>query len=134
MSLKRVGLTTGLVAAMVLGTSVPAMAQTEETGERHRPRLERFCENVPDHIERVEERLARIQGDADTRGSIAWLEVKQAEAEEAGRDNLATMIGHRIAIKTELIDVLEARLAALADAEVFCEELPEEGSFVRHYF
>jgi hypothetical protein len=126
-------MTAGL-AALISMVAIPVIAQTEGGPQpEHRPRWERFCQNVPDHTARVEERLERIQGDADTRGSIAWLEQKQAEAEEAGRDNLATMIGHRIAIKTELIDVLELRLAALADAGVFCEEGPEAGWRLRRY-
>ena len=132
MSLRRIGIIAGLVA-LIGAVAVPAMAQTEET-PRHRPRIERFCENIPAHEERISERLARMQGDADTRGSIAWLEGKKVEAEEAGRENLATMIGHRIAIKGELIDVLELRLAALADAEVFCEEGPISGSRTRRSF
>jgi hypothetical protein len=122
----------GLVALVGVVT-VPAVAQTAET-QGHRPRVERFCEDIPAHEERISERLARIQGDADTRGSIAWLEGKKAEAEEAGRENLATMIGHRIAIKGELIDVLELRLAALVDAEVFCEEGPISGTRTRRFF
>jgi hypothetical protein len=132
MSLRRFGIIAGLVA-LVGAFAVPALAQTAET-QGHRPRVERFCENIPVHEERISERLARIQGDADTRGSIAWLEGKKAEAEEAGRDNLATMIGHRIAIKSELVDVLELRLAALGDAEVFCEEGPVSGARTRRFF
>lgn len=132
MSMRRIGATVGLVA--VLGViALPAVAQSEERPD-NRPRLERFCENTPQHEERIEGRLARIQGDAETQGSLAWLEVKKAEAEEAGRDNLATLIGHRIAIKTELIDVLELRLAALSDAEVFCEEGLEGVWSLRRYY
>jgi hypothetical protein len=134
MSMRRIGVSVGL-AALMLVSALPAMAQSDEGSERpHRPRLERFCENIPAHEERVEERLARIQGDAETRGSLAWLEVKKAEAEEAGRENLATMIGHRIAIKTELIDVLELRVVALVDAEVFCEEGLEGAQSYRRYY
>ena len=60
--------------------------------------------------------------------------MKKAEAEEAGRENLATMIGHRIAIKTELIDVLEPRAAALGDAEAFCQEGLEGTHGFRRYY
>jgi hypothetical protein len=114
---------------------LPAIAQSDEGPERAiRPRLERFCENIPAHEERIEERLARIQGDAETRGSLVWLETEKAEAEEAGRENLATMIGRRIAIKTELIDVIELRLLALTDAAVFCVEGLEGAHGYRRYY
>jgi hypothetical protein len=117
--------------ALLLGAALPAGGQVEDQGPadgRHRPRVERFCRHVPDHVARIERRLTTINGGADTRGSLAWLEMKQDEVEAAGRENLATMIGHRIAILTEMIDVLELRLEALADAEVFCEQPPPTGS------
>lgn len=75
----------------------------------------------PESHYRVENVLARINGDADTVGSIAWLETKADAAREHGRDDLAEFIENRIAVRTARIDVLEIRLDNLAEAAAACE-------------
>ena len=124
MSVKRIVISTGLAALMVL-SAAPAMATTAASPstsgpEQRQERLDRACARVPDLTARVESVLARIQGDADTVGSIAWLESRAAEARENGREQLAGLIENRIAVRTEQIDVLEVRLDNLAEAAAAC--------------
>lgn len=125
MSVKRIVISTGLAALMVLGAA-PAMAATPELPnpmgpEQRQERLDRACARVPDLTARVESVLARIQGDADTVGSLAWLENKADEARANGRDGLAELIENRIAVRTERIDVLVVRLDNLAEAAAACD-------------
>ncbi|HEY4606633.1 MAG TPA: hypothetical protein VIH55_03210 [Acidimicrobiia bacterium] len=119
MSFRRIAIGAGLAGAMLLA-AVPAMAADTDP-EHFEERLDRACARIPNITSRVENALARINGDAATRGSIAWLEVRQAEAQENGRDQLADLIDIRIDIRTERIDVLELRLDFLAEAAEACE-------------
>ncbi len=119
MSVRRILISTGLAALMVL-SATPAFATTTQS-EQRQERLDLACARVPNLTARVEAVLARIQGDADTVGSIAWLESKAAEARENGREQLAGLIENRIAVRTERIDVLVIRLDNLAEAAAACE-------------
>jgi hypothetical protein len=125
MLVRRIVIGAGLAAVMVLGAT-PALAAPpalpETLGpEQRQERLDLACDRVPNLTARVENILARIQGDADTVGSIAWLENRAAEARANGRDGLAELIENRIAVKTERIDVLVIRLDNLAEAAAACE-------------
>lgn len=125
MSVRRIVISTGLAALMVLGAT-PALAATPGLPntlgpEQRQERLDLACARVPNLTARVGSVLARIQGDADTVGSIAWLESRAAEARANGRDGLAELIENRIAVRTERIDVLVIRLDNLAEAAAACE-------------
>jgi hypothetical protein len=109
----------GLAALMVLGAT-PALAATAQP-EQRQERFDRACARVPNLTARVESVLARIRGDADTVGSIAWLEAKAEESRRNGREPLAGLIENRIAVRTARIDVLEIRLDNLAEAAAACE-------------
>jgi hypothetical protein len=119
MSIRRIAAAAGLATALLLA-AVPAMA-ADTRPEHIEERLDRACARVPNFTTRVENALERINGDAETRGSIAWLEAKAAEAEENGREQLADLIEIRIEIRTKRIDVLELRLDFLAVAAEVCE-------------
>ncbi len=125
MSVKRIVISMGLAALLVLGAT-PAMATTPASPntsgpEQRQERLDRACARVPGLATRVEGALARIQGDADTVGSIAWLENRASEARANGRDGLAGLIENRISVRTERIDVLVIRLDNLAEAAAACD-------------
>ena len=125
MSIKRIVISMGLAALMVLGAA-PAMAATPASPdtlapEQRQERLDLACARVPNLTARVESVLARIRGDADTVGSIAWLENRAEEARASGRDGLAELIENRIAVRTERIDVLVIRLDNLAEAAAACD-------------
>jgi hypothetical protein len=122
MSTRRILIIIGLAALMVVSVT-PAFAATVEPGQTPE-RLEQFCDRVPGLTARLEGVLARIRGDADTVGSIAWLEAKAAEARRNGREQVAEFIENRIAVKTERIDVLVVRLDNLAEAAAACAARP----------
>jgi len=119
MSIRRIAMAVGLTIILLLGAA-PAMAATTDPGQRQQ-RLDLACARVPNLTTRVEKVLARINGDAETRGSIAWLETKADQARDNGREQLAELIENRIAVRTERIDVLEIRLDNLAEAAAACE-------------
>ena len=119
MSIRHIAMAGGLTTILLL-SAVPAMAATTDPGQRQQ-RFDQACARVPNLTNRVEHVLARIKGDADTIGSVAWLETKADAAREHGREKLAELMENRIAVRTERIDVLEIRLDNLADAAAACE-------------
>jgi hypothetical protein len=105
-------------AVVTLGTGTTS-AQAPE-GDDLRPRLERVCLRIPNMQIRTDNVLARISGDASTRGSLAWLDVKISEAEANERPQLAEVLTNRRAVREAAVPVLEARRDALAGLAEQC--------------
>jgi hypothetical protein len=117
--------TAGAVALgiAVTGMTMTAAAADEPTDQPSwEERADRLCDRVPRVQQRVDRLLDRLQAGSDVKGSIAWLTERAERARDDGHGDLATFIDHRAAIRTERIDVLEARAAALADAATWCAE------------
>lgn len=109
------------VAAVAVPTTASAQTVDNSDQKALEERIELICARVPEIEARVQIVIDRINGDADTVGSNAWLEAAAATAEESGRDALAEGLRSRIAIRTERLDVLEARLVRLAEISSRCE-------------
>jgi hypothetical protein len=73
-------------------------------------RVTKFCNRVPDLLERVDKASARISGDAETQGSLEWLKARKAQAEKNHRPRVVNRIERRIERRTE-------RLAKLPDVK-----------------
>jgi hypothetical protein len=54
---------------------------------------------IPNVLDRIAKLSTRIDGDASTRGSTAWLQAKEDAARKAGRTEVADAIGKRIAAR-----------------------------------
>jgi hypothetical protein len=97
-----------------------AASTPTDAGTDLRPRLERLCLRVPNLQIRTDRLLERIQGDATTRGSLAWLEVQIERARSSGREQLAIVLENRLAVRTATVDVLRMRADALDVIEQIC--------------
>ena len=106
-------------AASAASTEEPA-AEPSAADAEIRPRLERACKRIPNLTVRTTNLMERLQGDAETRGSLAWLEARIVRAEEAGRADLVTVLENRLAVREAALPVLELRIDALAELEAFC--------------
>jgi len=64
-----------------------------------------------DRLKRVQTKReateTRLQGDASTKGSIAWLTAKAAAASAAGDANLAKLFTDKAALRSQLLDPLK---------------------------
>jgi hypothetical protein len=91
-----------LTCALVAGTAATSFAAGDPqptgtstagaaSGDVHR----NVCARATHAERRVERALARIQGDAQQKGSIAWLEARAAEADQAGRTERAAALRAR---------------------------------------
>lgn len=112
--------TAGIAVVTLAG---PAAAQeTTEPTEDRTARIELACNRIPNLTERTENVLERINGDADTRGSLLWLDTKIAAANERGRDDLATVLENRRAVRESVVPVLEGRLERLDELAIRCAD------------
>ncbi len=114
--------------ALVAPTAVDAAA-TEPAAEdpagadaEIRPRLERACLRIPNLQTRTANLLERLQGDAETRGSLAWLAVQIDRAEEAEREQLVIVLENRLEVRTAFVPVLELRRDSLVELAALCAE------------
>jgi hypothetical protein len=110
----------GLAAGLALTGAPSASAATiPDDGVLHQ-RLERFCTRVPHLIERGGKLQPRLAGDADTRGSLKWLQAKIDQAEERDLQFVVKRLERRLERRTELSQNLPERLDALRKAQTEC--------------
>ena len=110
----------GLAAGLALTGAPAASAVTlPDDGVLHQ-RLERFCTRVPDLIERAEKLQPRLAGDADTRGSLKFLQARIDRNEKEGREWAAKRLEVRLERRTVLSQKLTAKLDALRKAKTEC--------------
>ena len=108
-------------AAMVVPTSAFAAAATTPTNTTPTNttgdlpvRYERACLRIPNFQIRTNNLITRLNGDASTKGSLAWLQARINDAKAKNRTQLATVLQNRLAVRTQTLKVLEQRQAALA--------------------
>ena len=120
---KRVAAVAGAATIGILTLAGPAAAQdTTEPTEERKARIERACERIPNLVTRSENFLDRINGDADTRGSLLWLDVKIVDVRERGREDVALVLENRREVRESLIPVLETRIERLDELSTRCDE------------
>ena len=116
-----------LCATLVAGTAVLAIGTTsvhaQESGvsDDNRPRIERVCARIPNAQARIDAAIARINGAADVRGSLLWLDARIQKATDAGRADLATALTNRRAVRAASLEVLELRKSNLVEFKALCD-------------
>jgi hypothetical protein len=65
------------------------------------------CDRLKKVQTRREATEARLQGDTDTKGSIAWLTAKAAAATATGDANLAKLYTDRAALRSQVLEPLK---------------------------
>lgn len=114
--------------AVLTVAAVPGIAAAQSTStDDLRPRVERACARVPNLTLRTDNLLARLQGDASTVGSLAWLDGEIAKAQAAGRTQLVTVLQNRRNVRSANIAVLQKRKTELATLAQKCSELKAQG-------
>jgi hypothetical protein len=104
------------------GTDTIAATTGDDLPAQLRPRLERACLRIPNLEIRTGNLLERLNGDETVRGSLAWLQTRIDEASAAGRDQLATVLENRLAVRTQSIEVLELRQTELTALRQLCAD------------
>ena len=103
-------------AAMVVPTSAFAAAATTTTNTAGDlpVRYERACLRIPNFQIRTNNLITRLNGDASTKGSLAWLQAQINDAKAKNRTQLATVLQNRLAVRTQTLKVLQQRQDGLA--------------------
>ncbi|MGE0308026.1 MAG: hypothetical protein AB7N61_25720 [Acidimicrobiia bacterium] len=109
----------GALAAGVLITATPAFAQGST--DPNRPRVAAICARVPNVETRTSNLIARLEGDASTQGSLAWLQTKVDQATTAGRTELAEALQNRLDFRTAKLEVLKKRIVELGKLSDWCD-------------
>ncbi|MEL7156515.1 MAG: hypothetical protein AAFN30_07945 [Actinomycetota bacterium] len=104
------------------GTLILPTAAGAHEGHEPGPRAERVCNRVPAVEARLDRALGRIDGDAETRGSLEWLAAKRTEAEADGRVHLVDIIDNRITSRTAARAFIVARQDEVADIAGLCAD------------
>lgn len=111
------------VAGLALaGTLVLPTAAGATDGHEPGPRAERVCDRAPLAEGRLNRALQRIDGDADTRGSLEWLSAKRDEAEAEDRTHLVTILDNRITSRTAAREFVVARQTEVAAIAELCAD------------
>jgi len=121
-----VAVTTAATAALTLVAS-PALAADPSSGSSSgstttitvdTAKLDAFChDRLPKAQARVDKALTRIQADASTEGSAAWVRARADKAAAAGHDDVARRLQFRADQRLGHVDeltTLRTRLAGLA--------------------
>jgi hypothetical protein len=82
-------------------------------------RVTSFCNRVPKLIQRADKAQTRLSGDADTKGSLAWLKAREAKAKSNGNARVVTRLDRRITRRT-------ARLAKLPEVKTQLSKANDE--------
>lgn len=72
---------------------------------------------IPAALERIDKLSDRINGDADTRGSTAWLKAKSEQARQAGFVALADLLDTRAEARPQRLDELAALKKDVQDVQ-----------------
>jgi hypothetical protein len=86
-------------------------------------RVTKFCNRVPTLIQRADKAQTRISGDADTKGSLAWLKARQAKAEANGNKRVVNRLDRVIDRRTERLAKLPELKTELSKANDECATL-----------
>jgi hypothetical protein len=117
----RIALTTATVAAVSLVSVTAASASTTDPNVSE-ARIEKACARVPVISERVDDHIARLSGDAETKGSLLWLRAKADAATANGHAERAKFIENRLTVRTARLELLKVRATALDELQAMCDE------------
>jgi hypothetical protein len=106
---------------LAAGSSAVADGGTPAPGAtRSGDGAKKLCKRLPKIEKRIGNALARMNGDASTRGSIARLEKRVAAAESAGHTEIETFLRNRLTARTSHVTTLEQRQKDLSKVRTWC--------------
>ncbi|TPW15329.1 MAG: hypothetical protein FD127_852 [Acidimicrobiaceae bacterium] len=111
------------VAAIVFAVAVPSFAATASADDGDLgTRLARVCARVAPAEQRVSAIIARLEGGADLRGSLAWFDAQIARATSMNRPKIAADLQARRNLLADRLAQLHRRIDRLDRAADFCRE------------
>jgi hypothetical protein len=117
------GLAAGLALTGASAVNAAPADLTLPSGGILEQRVTKFCGQVPDLLSKVDKAQTRINGDADTKGSLAWLKAKQDQAAANHHPRVADRLGLRLKWRTERLARLPKVKSNLTKAKSECATL-----------
>jgi hypothetical protein len=109
--------------ALTIALAAPAIADpTADPGTDTTERGEKVCKRLPQIEARADKVLARLQGDENTKGSVAYTKKRAERARAAGNTDVATALDSRAKARQDLITVLLKKQEGLPKAKQWCAE------------
>lgn len=118
--MKRTWTMAAVALAATGALAMPAVASAAPSDPHGR--LEAVCARVPGLTTRVDAAIARLEGDASTRGSLAWLQVQIDRAQRNDRPQLVTVLQNRLEVRTARLDLLKAQAGLLDTVGRLCAD------------
>jgi hypothetical protein len=75
---------------------------------------------IPNLQIRTDNLITRLNADATTKGSLAWLQAQIDDAKAKNRPQLVTVLQNRLAVRTQSLEVLKQRQQGLAKLAQTC--------------
>jgi hypothetical protein len=100
-------------AAAQTGGQAVAVGQAVLAGQATAADRPAYCDHVDKALDKRQRVVQRLEADAGTRGSIAWLNDKAAAATADGNSELATLYTDRSALRSQVLDPLKTIVADL---------------------
>lgn len=85
-------------------------------------RLDRACARVDKQLARAQKVRTRIDADASSKGSIAFLQARIDRATQAGQADLAKVLELRLQMRRQIADQLPQRIDLLQQAQQTCSQ------------
>jgi hypothetical protein len=114
---------TGAHVASASTAASTAASITLPSGGVLEQRVTKFCDRVPALIQRADKAQTRIGGDADTKGSLAWLKAREAKAKANGHPRVVKRLERVIDRRTERLAKLPELKTKLSQAKDECGSL-----------
>jgi hypothetical protein len=116
-----------VVVTAGVGLAMPSAAQaatpTDTPAARELPpRYQRACLRIPNLQLRTDKVIARLNGDASTRGSLLWLQAQIDDATAKDRTQLATVLENRLKVRTQTLQVVKNRQERLTKLAELCRQ------------
>jgi hypothetical protein len=90
-------------------------------------KVQALCAKAPELLDRVDRLRTRIQADASTSGSVAWLRVRAEQARADGRTAVAERLDDRADHRAARVDNLDAAAVRIGQAQAtVCEPLADQ--------
>jgi hypothetical protein len=117
-----------VVALVAVGAVAGAGAATAASGtggdDPWGRELNAACTRVAARIDRVEKVQQRFHADANTKGSIAYLQARIDTATADGNAELVRLLTDRMAVRKDIDAMLPDVLTHLKDAQAVCQAHP----------
>jgi hypothetical protein len=105
--------------ALTIALAAPALA---DPGADTNERAGKVCGRLPQIEARADKVLARLRGDENTPGSVAYTKKRAERARANGNTDLAIALDSRAKARQDLITVLQKKQEGLPKVKQWCAE------------